>query len=220
MAGLKPWTYGPFELILHAELHRLQGDDFDRRIALIGFDNSVEVSITTYLTLNPIQRGGREYTRTDVYNWLSNYHSKLEFYFETELQQRSISPKVDKGDIIWYHSIRNDQYHGGSQSIPEVRALEGIREAALWVFSVLFDIPDIETILRTQIDQELQSGTKPEREPALDRVIDVVYGMVEVAGQTYYTSELLFGVDHVAYRELGEGLSSDATTEDAGETTE
>ena len=39
--------------------------------------------------------------------------------------------------------------------------------------------------------------------PKADRTIDATYGMVEVAGQSYYTSELLFNVDPVAYRELG-----------------
>ena len=35
MSSLKPWAEGPFELILHAEVHRLAGDDIDRRIAFI-----------------------------------------------------------------------------------------------------------------------------------------------------------------------------------------
>lgn len=30
MTNLKPWANGPFEQILHAEIHRLNGDDFDR----------------------------------------------------------------------------------------------------------------------------------------------------------------------------------------------
>ena len=55
----KPWAYGPFELLLHAELHYRAGEDFDRRIAMIGFDNAIEVAITTYLGLHPIQRGNR-----------------------------------------------------------------------------------------------------------------------------------------------------------------
>lgn len=97
--------------------------------------------------------------------------------------------------IIWYHSIRNDQYHGGTRGIPEVRDLEGIRQTALWIFSVLFDIPDIEQILEDRVELELQKNTKPERDPKADRIIDGAYGMVEVAGQSYYTSELLFNVD-------------------------
>ena len=84
MTTLHPWAIGPFELIVHAEGHRRADEDFDRRIALISFDNAVEVIITTYLTLHPIQRGGREYKKDDVDKWLKNYHSKLDF-FESEM---------------------------------------------------------------------------------------------------------------------------------------
>ena len=56
---LKPWAYGPFEILLHAETHYLSGEDIDRRLSIIGFDNAIELAITTYLHLHPIQRGGR-----------------------------------------------------------------------------------------------------------------------------------------------------------------
>ncbi len=59
MIALPPWANGPFELIVHAESHRRNGDDFDRRIALITFDDAIEVSVTTYISLHPIQRGNR-----------------------------------------------------------------------------------------------------------------------------------------------------------------
>jgi hypothetical protein len=32
MNSLRPWALGPFELILHAEMHYRNGEDFDRRI--------------------------------------------------------------------------------------------------------------------------------------------------------------------------------------------
>ena len=60
---LKPWAYGPFEVLLHAEMHYLSGEDFGRRLSMIGFDNSIELSITTYLSLHPMQRGGRIYQK-------------------------------------------------------------------------------------------------------------------------------------------------------------
>jgi hypothetical protein len=53
---LPPWAEGPFELIVHGEMHLRSGQEFDRRMALISFDNSIEVSIHTYLGLHPIQR--------------------------------------------------------------------------------------------------------------------------------------------------------------------
>lgn len=202
MSDLKPWAHGPFELILHAELHRLQGNDFDRRIALISFDNSIEVSITTYLTLNPLQRGGRQYQRTDVGNWLENYHTKLDF-LETELQNRSIPFQVPKEDIIWYHDIRNDQYHGGARGIPEEKALKGIREAALWIFSILFDIQDVEDLLETEVLSRLAPQKEElQNNPTLDKLLDSDPGSTFVALHSNYSaSEILRRTDPDAYKE-------------------
>ena len=138
-SDLKPWARGPFELILHAEIHYRKGDDYDRRLALISFDNSIEVSITTYLSLNPIQRKGKTYRKEDVVRWTVNYHSKLEF-FEAEIGERGEVEEVGKDVIVWYHEHRNEQYHGGTRGVPENETLEGIRKAALWVFSVLFEV--------------------------------------------------------------------------------
>ncbi len=53
MSRLKPWADSTFDLILHAELCLRKGSDFDRRIALISFDNAIEVAITTYLNSHP-----------------------------------------------------------------------------------------------------------------------------------------------------------------------
>jgi len=205
MSDLMPWVQGPFELIVHAEMHRRSGEDFDRRMALIGFDNSLEVSITTYLTLNPIQRNGAEYKREDVDRWLKNYHTKLDF-FVNELQRRSIPEEIEKGEIIWYHDSRNEQYHGGTKGIPESRTLDGIKRAALWVFSILFDVPNAEEIL----DRKIYAMTTPKKEKlqrdiTLDMLIDMTNEIVTVAGQPYNTSEILFATDPEAY--LGE-LSS------------
>ena len=43
----------------------------------------------------------------------------------------------------------------------------------------------------------------PQRDGIYDRAIDREYGMIEVAGQSYYVSELLFAVDYIAYCDLG-----------------
>lgn len=150
--GLKPWAARPFELIHHAEIHYRRGSDYDRRLALISFDNSIEVSITTYLALNPIQRGDRQYDRKDVEKWMNNFHSKLDF-FVMEIQKRSLPEYKEKAEIIWYHDQRNEHYHGGRFGVPEKETLDGIRQVALWVFSVLFDSADIETKLDASISE-------------------------------------------------------------------
>ena len=149
---LKPWVIRPFELIFHAEVHYRNGSDYDRRMALISFDNSIEVSITTYLTLKPLQRNNRKYKKEDVQKWLNNYHSKLDFFSE-EIKNRGLPEYKEKSEIAWYHDQRNEQYHGGSSGVPPKNVLDGIRQAALWIYSVLFDTVDIEKGLNSAISK-------------------------------------------------------------------
>jgi hypothetical protein len=204
MIALPPWANGPFELLMHAEGHLRGGEDFDRRIALISFDNAIEVAITTYLTLNPVQRGGRTYQKTEVERWLNNYHTRLEF-LEDELISHGISWAVEKSHIIWVHDHRNEQYHGGHKGTPEKYVLKIVRDAALWVFSVLFEVTDVEAILEKAIlDCAPPAGPVPDKQ--FNVAIDGTYGIVEVGEQGYYASELLFAVDYDAYRDLGSRL--------------
>ena len=149
---LKPWAARPFELILHAEIHYRSGSDYDRRLALISYDNSIEISITTYLSLNPIQRGNRTYPRANVEKWMNNYHSKLDF-LALEIQQRGLPEYKDKAEIAWYHDQRNEQYHGGGFGVPEQHTLDEIRQVALWVFSVLFETADVGAKLESAISE-------------------------------------------------------------------
>ncbi len=86
---LKPWVARPFELIFHAEIHYLRGSDYDRRLALISFDNSIEVFISTHLSLHPIQRGNKQYSKEDVEEWMKNYHTKLDFFRTGNSEERS-----------------------------------------------------------------------------------------------------------------------------------
>ncbi|MCG3133386.1 MAG: hypothetical protein HMLKMBBP_00543 [Planctomycetes bacterium] len=207
MTPLPPWALGPFELLVHAEGHLQSGDDFDRRIALISFDNAIEVAIATYLTLNPIQRGNRPYPTADVEKWLNNYHTKLDFV-EAELLSRKLAWQVEKSHILWAHDHRNEQYHGGHKGTPEKRVLDITRKAALWVFGLLFDVADPEAALEEAILANAPP-TVPPAEDAFDVAIDGRYGIVEVGDQKYYTSELLFAVDPAAYRDLGGRLSAE-----------
>jgi hypothetical protein len=201
MTAFPPWANGPFELLVHAEGHLRGGDDFDRRIALISFDNAIEVAITTYLTLNPIQRGGRLYQKADVEKWLNNYHTKLDF-LQAEIASRGIPWLIDKSHIVWVHDHRNEQYHGGHKGTPEKSVLKIVRDAALWVFAILFDVNDAEAALNKAILDNVPPPAPP-REKPLDLAIDARYGIIEVGEQSYYVSELLFAVDYAAYRDLG-----------------
>jgi len=155
MDELKLWARGPFELIRHAESHLRIGTDFDKRIALIGFDNAIEVAITTFLQLHPRQRGGRQYRKEDVEKWLANYHSKLDFFFDHFLKAGTgggILVPITVDEIIWFHNLRNELYHSGNGFVPEENSLKGSRAAALYVFSTLFEV-NAEEVLDRQIAQ-------------------------------------------------------------------
>jgi hypothetical protein len=214
MSGIRPWAKGPFELLLHAEGHLRNGDDFDRRIALISFDNAIEVAITTYLSLTPIQRGNRQYQRAQVEQWLNNYHTKLDF-LECECTNRTLDLGIDRASVIWAHDHRNEQYHGGNKGTPEIEVLRIIRESALWIFGFLFDVYSPEEELEREMLAR-RPATPPERERRFDVAIDGKYGMIEVCEEEYYASELLFSVDPVAYRVLGARLLA-GDSEESGE---
>ena len=66
MEPIEPWIYGLLELMKHAEEHQHANEEFDRRIALIGYDNAIEVSISTYLQLHPTQRRKIPYPKEHI----------------------------------------------------------------------------------------------------------------------------------------------------------
>lgn len=206
MIALKPWAYGPAELLLDAELRLQKAEDFDRRMALIMFDNAIEITISTYLKLHPIQRGNRSFTKDDLSRWLKDYHTKVEFFFQ-EASDRQCEILCPQDEVIWFHRVRNDQYHEGSPTIPQSRELQGIRKAAFWIFAVLFnyEFAEVESIVSNLV-AEKSSPSPAQRDDRSDRLIDNQYGVVEVAGQLYYTSEVLYAIDPIAYGELASRL--------------
>jgi hypothetical protein len=208
---LTPWALGPFEVILHAEMHYRNGEDFDRRIAIVGYDNAIEVAIQTYLNLHPIQRQNRTYSKVSVEQWLENYHTKIDFLI-AEVTSRGVPLFCGKAEFVWYHEVRNGQYHAGGATIPQGRELLGIRNAAVWVFGVLFDVADVETLIEQHLN-ERSGDDLPKRTPDFDRLIDQEFGTVQLAGKVYYTSEAIHALDPVLYSEL----AGDIEKRDAGE---
>lgn len=186
--SLKPWSIKPFELLFHAEMHIQERTDYDRRLSLVSFDNSIEVSITTYLTLNPIQREKRSYSRTDVEQWLRNYHTKLDFFF-TELSSRGLPAYKGKDEIVWLHDQRNEQYHGSSAGVPSIETLYGIRQTAIWVFSILFQISDVETLLKTALVVSEKSFPEIPREFAIPKID----GIQQIHESSFFIASVLGG---------------------------
>lgn len=212
---LPPWAYGPYELLLHAELHVRDGEDFDRRIAMISYDNAIEVAITVYLSLNPIQRQGRKYDKVKMDSWLKNYHRKIDFLMQ-EIKQRKIKCEITKEEIVWYHDIRNKQYHGGGNTIPQLRDLQKIRQIAMWIFSFLYDIENADQIIITDI-QRSANNRLPSKNKDQDVLIDKVHGVYEIAGHNFYTSEILYALDPILYSEIATGVATEDTLGDGEE---
>lgn len=214
---LKPWAYGPLEVLAHAEMHYRAAEDVDRRIALIGFDNAIEVAITTYLSLHPIQRGNRQYTKGSVEIWMANFHSKADFFFN-ECQLRSIVAKATKDELIWFHDVRNGQYHHGGAAIPQRRELEGVRAAAIEIFGVLFERSDVEALLDRHL-AEVGPSPAPPRTAVQDKLIDSTYPMVDICGEPEYVSDVLYALDPNRYRDVAIGLreGADGSTDHSGE---
>jgi hypothetical protein len=205
MSTVRNWARGPFELIVHAEGHLRAAEDIDRRMALISFDNAFEVSITAYLTLNPVHRGGVPYPNADVERWLKNYHTKLDF-IAAELTRRGLKWTIEREDILWAHDQRNEQYHGGTGGIPGKRAIGTIRAAAIWIFGLLFNVADVEKAIEEDLSG-LLPPPKPEPRDDYSKAIDNEHGIVEVGDLNYYASEVLFAVDRDAYNAVGAKLS-------------
>lgn len=166
---LPPWANGPYELLKHADGHLKAGGDIDRRLALIGFDQTIEVCIDVFLRLHPRLRGGVQLEREEVDRASKNFHSKIEFLERHLLKQIAEHP-IPFEAIVWYHSLRNELYHSGNGMVPERHVLEGAREASVRVFTAIFGdqyagfVVDKEFTRRDPAETTVRAGVNPEME--------------------------------------------------------
>lgn len=70
----------------------------------------------------------------------------------------------ERDEIIFYHQLRNELYHSGNGMVPAVAHISGIRGAALWVFSTLFNV-EAESLLT---EHDTSSITPPVEEENAD----------------------------------------------------
>ena len=148
---MKPWALGPYQLIQHADGHFKEGKDIDRKIAIIGFDNSIELCIDVFVNLHPRFRENYQIKKDDIPKILQNYHTKMDF-LDNYLKEKNESIGISVDEIIWYHTLRNELYHSGNGMVPELLIVKNIREGAVKIFEYLFkekyeeDIDNIEKI--------------------------------------------------------------------------
>jgi hypothetical protein len=145
---MKPWALGPYQLIQHADGHFKEGKDIDRKIAIVGFDNAIELCIDVFVNLHPRFRNNYQIKKEDIHKILQNYHTKMDF-LDTYLKGKNESIGISVDEIIWYHTLRNELYHSGNGMIPELFTVQNIREGAIKIFEYLFNEKyeeDIESI--------------------------------------------------------------------------
>ncbi len=103
--------------------------------------------------------------------------------------------------------------------MPTRRAVETIREAALWIFGLLFDVVDV----KKEIEDEIAALTRtenPKTQPQLDydKAIDGKFGMIKLTRtSSYYASEVLLAVDPDAYKSIGAKLCAGEELDDEGD---
>ncbi len=153
---LKPWVVKPFQLLFHGEIHFKSNSDYDKRMAYINFDNSIEVSIYTFMHCNANKKGKDIYTTKNLDDVKNSFFKKLEV-FENYLKKEKLQIRWDKDNINYYHEQRSNQYHAVSLSSPDTSELYTIRQIAIWIFSVLFQISDVETLLQSAITESEKS---------------------------------------------------------------
>lgn len=107
----KTWASGAIELLDHASKHIDLPNAFDKRIAFISIDNSVEIATKTYLSLPKqffeIEKPSKK-ELDDCNNSFTCFLSLLFKYTENKLIG------INPGDIEHYHRIRNTLYHDGT----------------------------------------------------------------------------------------------------------
>lgn len=118
--------------ILRGREQKDKGGDFNKRLALQSFDNSIELSITIYLSYYYKGSG------------LTKSPSKMHFHEKIRelmnyISIKSLKPPFTEAELLDFHSTRNKIYHEAISILPTDPNLEKIDEAAEWIFREIFN---------------------------------------------------------------------------------
>ncbi|CAI1730383.1 hypothetical protein [Serratia marcescens] len=130
------WASGSLELLRHADSHIKLETTFDSRIAFISIDNSVEISIRTFLSL-PEKISGLKITRKEIDEAGNSFPKMVDLLFN---KARPKLAGLDDGDIEHYHRIRNQLYHDGTGLGVDRRYLDAYRQIAAVLLNNLFGV--------------------------------------------------------------------------------
>lgn len=130
------WASGAIELLRHADSHIHLETAFDRRIAFISIDNSVETLIRTFLALPP-SKSGIKVPRKDVDAVENSLPGLLSLLWQ---HAGSRLTGIDEADIEHYHRIRNKLYHDGTGLSVDEQYLLAYRQIAVLLLKNLFSV--------------------------------------------------------------------------------
>lgn len=130
------WASGAVELLRHADSHIQLETAFDRRIAFISIDNSVETSIRTFLAL-PFRKSGVQVPRRDVDAVENSFPGLLSLLWQHASGRLT---GIDEADIEHYHRIRNKLYHDGTGLSVDEQYLLAYRQIAFVLLKNLFGV--------------------------------------------------------------------------------
>ena len=144
------YPYDSLEILAQAEWHFKKDTAFDRAMACIAFDNSIEFSITTYLQQN--YSPDEKYIQYDksYETYLSNHEQKIEFFAEY-LQKNDLQCDFTIDDFKKMHVnagwffVPNPHYPGYFDT-PARELAAAYREAAIHVFNAFYGA-DTENLL-------------------------------------------------------------------------
>jgi len=129
---------GPLELLNHAVGHLELGSSFDNRIAMISVDVAVESMIKSYLTMPSSVRGTKHVSREEYEKITKSFHSLLIGLIAHVPNKKLYTTEIS--EIEWYHKIRNELYHSGTDVTVDQQKVETYLEIAKNLFSNLFQV--------------------------------------------------------------------------------
>lgn len=132
----RTWASGAIELLRHADSHINLDTAFDRRIAFISVDNSVETTIRTFLSL-PESKSGIKVPRKEIEAVENSFPGLLKLVWQ---HARDRVTGIDDGDIEHYHRIRNTLYHEGTGLSVDQEYLGAYRQIAVLLLKKLFGV--------------------------------------------------------------------------------
>jgi len=131
------WASGSLELLSHAEAHIGEESAFDKRIAFISIDNSVEIAIRTFLGLPARHFLGTKPSRKEVESVSNSFPGLIDLLVKY-VANRLIG--IEPMDIEFYHRLRNKLYHDGTGFAVDESHLSAYFTIAKLLLSKFFEI--------------------------------------------------------------------------------